>query len=252
MWVMNIYRENLGFSLNKFGDFQETKPLKIATRITLQNMDTLAFVGFFCGIVSFLTTFNVEGMPWLPYPLVGNIQDVDKNTLPRHWEQGAVLIVLLWGISYLRKSILVILKQKYLMNVTLLDACETTKNIKQSKKRYHVQSINNNVDISVISDSITNNVQKDASILQTQHNTVGKEYQHSEENACNYILPTLIFHIFFGAWIGWACNTHVNIQYRSSDEEWLATGMLMWLISEVSIIARTIIFYRKGKLFDNR
>ena len=224
----------------------------MAARIGLQNMDTLAFMGFFCGIVSFLTTFNVKGMPWLPYPLVGNIQDVDKNALPKHWEQGAVLIVLLWGISYLRKSILVILKQKYLMNVTLLDASETEQNIKQSRKRYHVQNINNNVDISVISGSKTKYGQNDASILRTQHHVVGKESQLSEENVCNYILPTLIFHIFFGLWIGWACNNHVNIQYRSSDEEWLAMGMLMWLISEISIIVRTVIFYKKGKLFDNR
>ena len=224
----------------------------MAARMGLQNMDTLAFMRFFCGIVSFLTTFNVKGMPWLPYPLVGNIQDVDKNTLPKHWEQGAVLIVLLWGISYLRKSILVILKQKYLMNVNLLDASETEQNIKQSKKRYHVQNINNNVDISVISYSKTNFGQNDASILQTQYHAVAKKSQLSEENACNYILPTLIFHIFFGLWIGWACNNHVNIQYRSSDEEWLAMGMLMWLISEVSIIVRTVIFYKKGKLFDNR
>ena len=146
-------------------------------------------------------------MPWLQYPLVGNIQDVDKNTLPRHWEQGAVLIVLLWGISYLRKSILVILKQKYLMNVTLLDACETSQNIKQSKKRYHVQSINNNVDISVISDSKTNYGQKDASILQTQHNTVGKEYEHSEKK-CVQLYSTHINLSYFFRCVDWVGMQH--------------------------------------------
>ena len=226
----------------------------MADSTTLQNMDTLAFVGFFCGIVSFLTTFNAEHMLWLPYPLVGNIQDVDRNFLPKHWEQGAVFIVLLWGISYPRKSILVILKQKYLINATLPVVSETAENIKQSKKKYHGQNINNNVDISDISGSTTNYGQNDSSGLQTQHSTIypGGGSKHSEENTCNYIVPTLIFHIFFGVWIGWACNTHERVKYRSSDEEWLATGMLIWFISEVSIIVRTIISYKKGKLFDNR
>ena len=224
----------------------------MAASTTLQNMDTLAFVGFFCGIVSFLTTFNVENMPRLPYPLVGNIQDVNKKFLPKHWQQGAVLIVLLWGISYLRKSIVVILKQKYLINTTMPVAIETTENIKQSKKKYHVQNINNNVDISVINGNTTNYGQNDGLGLQTQHSVTGRGPKHSEENICNYVVPTLIFHIFFGVWIGWACNTHEKVKYRSSDEEWLSTGMLMWFISEVSITVRTIISYKKGKLFDNR
>ena len=223
--------------------------------VALKSLDTLAFLGFFFGIVSFLITFNVKQMPWLPYPLVGNLQDVDKNYLPNHWEQGAVLIVLLWGVSYLRKSVLVILKQKYLLNVTELKTSGTNpKNNKQQKKRYHTHSINNNVDISVISSTDTTNFgQIDGLGQQTHPRQKIKHLEHSsQENVHNYVAPTFIFHTFFGVWTGWACNTHENVQYRSSDEEWLATGILIWLVSEVAIIIRTVVSYRKGNFFDRR
>ena len=180
--------------------------------------DTLCFVGYFFGLVSFLITFNVEGMPWLPYPLVGNLQDLDQGEpmLPDYWEQGVVLIVLFWGISYIRKAMLVVLKQ-----------ISGTEDLHSQSNRIQ----NNNYEVSVIGSPISS-----SSGTITMEQDIGETNCYFQ-NVASYIAPTLAYHTIFGIWIGWACNAHESVEYRSSDIEWLGAGAILWVLSESMIIA---------------
>ncbi len=182
--------------------------------------DTLCFIGYFFGLVSFLITFNVEGMPWLPYPLVGNLQDLDHEDpmLPDFWEQGVVLIVLFWGISYIRKAMLVILKQI------------------SGREELHAQNQilsrqNNNYEIYTIGSPAPNS----SGVITTSEldNDATNCYI---QNVASYVAPTIAYHTIFGIWIGWACNAHESVEYRSSDIEWLGAGALLWVLSEMMII----------------
>ncbi len=218
-----------------------------------ESLDTVALIGFFFGILSFIITFNVEGMPWIPYPLTGNIQDVNPDSLPEYWEQGSVLVILLWGVSYIRKSILVILKQTYLINLAKLKDKRDNSETARIGKRYYETGINNNVDVFVVHDA---RYRADTRSSPKQHHSTAASNTISEPSpdasVGKYLVAALVYHTFFGVWIGWACNTRDPIQYRSSDTEWLVVGLLVWLAAETIILTKFIILYKKENLFDSR
>ena len=76
---------------------------------SLFDLDTLAIFGRLAGLLLFVFALNFSGMPRLPYPFVGNLQDCDLSIVPEVWIEGSVLVAIMYGFISVRKIIFLII-----------------------------------------------------------------------------------------------------------------------------------------------
>ncbi len=70
----------------------------------------LIFLAYLTGIVGFMVFFHVPSLPKLPFPVTGNLADWNANFSPYvWWHEGAVLVLVLWGFTHLRRILIVVI-----------------------------------------------------------------------------------------------------------------------------------------------
>ncbi len=175
---------------------------------TTCDIDTLCVIAYLLGLLAFVFGFNMEFMPRLPYPFIGNLLDMDPTLMPIVWEKGVCLIIIIYGVIYLRKMIIMIFERALVDHPT--------------KRSCPCRS--------------KNSPAPDPSEMRSSRISAG---------CTSYIAPAILYHIAFGLWIGWACNQ--NLDYFASDPEYLAAGIMVFIVGEAMAYIRGFAYIMWGE-----
>lgn len=211
-----IYRSNGGLSFTDDDDAVDQGP-ETGDRVWYKDISTVSCIIYLVSLIVFLAGINVQSLPSLPYPLTGNLQDLNlsSSTIPDVWQEGVILVVVFYGAMYCRKVIFLIVE-------TVLDSREQA-HPKQNGISGHIHNTHSRM---VYSTSRAGNSPNTCTTL--QHNK--KVQQCGEGNVWTFVGPALLYHIVFGFWLGWSCNVQL---YNMSDSEFVTAGILTFVLGEI-------------------
>ena len=181
---------------------------------TRNRLDTLCVVGYCIGLITFVCLFHVKGFPYIPYPVIGNLQDVDPTLLVADlWEDGTILVLVTWGLRYIRKMGMLVVDQFFF--------------------RAHLSE-------TVNSDEVSGRLDHSPAFAPTFPATLT-----DPSLVLCYAVPIILYHGIFGAWVGLAAN--YNLTYQISDIEWVIAGLVFFLGGELIVVGRTVWAARQAR-----